>query len=190
MCVCACVSVNVVTLCQVQSVLDWMIICTFKSHLHYFIVSLIVGTSEVDCLESLISEITRDYSLTIVVFLKFLQYAGSDFNSWKLPTILAVQLSTVKYFRIKLLLLVIACCKCYTCVNWSIINQFNQSSINWLTYIFPLRVVLQRAQCEQSVLKVNMIRADLQWRLVQLRLQKDALEKAQISSLQKGKLLN
>jgi len=49
-----------------------------------------------------------------------------------------------------------------------------------------LHTVVQRAQCEQSVLKVNMIRADLQWRLVQLRQRKDALETAQISNLQKG----
>jgi len=45
---------------------------------------------------------------------------------------------------------------------------------------------MQRAQSEQTVLKVNLIRADLQWRLLQLRQQKDALESAQIGNLQKG----
>ena len=47
---------------------------------------------------------------------------GADFDTWKLATILAVHLSTVKYFGIKLLLLMTAYCKCYT---WVIIN--------WLT---------------------------------------------------------
>jgi len=59
-----------------------------------------------------------------------------------------------------------------------------------LTVVLPVHVILQRAQCEQSVLKVNMIRADLQWRLFQLRLQKDVLETTQISNLQKGQLTN
>jgi len=51
---------------------------------------------------------------------------------------------------------------------------------------FMSALVLQRAQCEQSVLKVKLIRSDLQWRLTQLRLQKDAVEAAQVSNLQKG----
>ena len=55
-----------------------------------------------------------------------------------------------------------------------------------MTVYYLLHIALQRAQCEQSVLKVNMIRADLQWRLVQLRLHKDAFEATQISNLQKG----